>query len=645
MSDYKRLLNFGLLAGLTVAFLGGIGMIESFNERTLIDPFLRMGDLFMYGGVLTFAYIAAKGEENLHVETVHELGPSTLSGLVVGIVGGLATAIFVLIIDATDLVEFFPNMDQAMVETLTFDQGVPAGLLLMIAVAGLAGALGGLLISVPDGLRRQVFLITGWVIGFALLEVVFIDIVESRPVIRFVYSSNGGLNLWSVGIIAVAVWFISTRYRGRIGQFSKDVKASESTSRLRRGMIALAAFAVIVLPMLLGGILNELMINVSLFILMGLGLNIVVGLAGLLDLGYVAFFAVGAYGTAVLTSPLSPTISPQLNWWIALPIVLVMAAIAGLLVGTPVIRMRGDYLAIVTLGFGEIVRILLLSDWLTPLFGGSQGIRRIPGIQVPFVGEVGGTRPELFIYLTMIFVAIAAYISYRSQNSRVGRSWAAMREDEDVAEATGINTVQAKLLAFVTGAIIASFAGALFSAKVGAVFTNSFDVLVSIVILVVVIVGGMGSIPGIFVGSFVLIGVLGGPKSPGLLAEFSEYKLLFYGAILIIMMLKRPEGLLPSVRRSRELHQDEMSQDAWLDKGAAISRPAILRRPQPDGATSDQPTGKSLRWNTGARRRRFPHRREHHRLRHWAQRCRKDLVFQRYLWTVPSRLRGHHFRR
>ena len=141
-----------------------------------------------------------------------------------------------------------------------------------------------------------------------------------------------------------------------------------------------------------------------------------------------------------------------------------------------------------------------------------------------------------------------------------------MREDEDVAEATGINTVTSKLLAFVTGAIVASFAGALFSAKVGAVFTNSFDVLVSIIILVVVIVGGMGSIPGVMAGAFVLIGVLGGPKSPGLLAEFSEYKLLIYGAILVFMMLKRPEGLIPSVRRSRELHQEEMAQDAWLDK-------------------------------------------------------------------------------
>ena len=321
----------------------------------------------------------------------------------------------------------------------------------------------------------------------------------------------------------------------------------------------------------LGGIVNELLINVSLFVLLGLGLNIVVGYAGMLDLGYVAFFAVGAYGTAILTSPLSQTIKPELSWWVALPIVMAIAALAGLIVGTPVLRMRGDYLAIVTLGFGEIVRILLLSDWLTPIFGGAQGVRQIPGI--PFFGTtISGVDPQFFIYFTLIFVAIAAYISYRTQNSRVGRSWAAMREDQDVAEATGISIVQAKLLAFITGAVVASFAGALFAAKVGVIFTQSFDVLVSIIILVVVIVGGMGSIPGVAVGAFVLIGILGGPKSQGLLAEFAQYKLLIYGALLVYMMLKRPQGLIPSIRRSRELHLGEFRTGRLARQGRRLQQ-------------------------------------------------------------------------
>ena len=566
MIEMRRVLRLGLLAGVSMSFLGSIGMVETFNERTLIDPILRMGDLFFYGTLLTIAYFAARGEVNVLEQPEVEMGTGTLTGAGVGLVAAAFTSAFLVLIDSVNVLEFFPNMDQSMIQSLTFEQGIPIGLLLLGAASVVAGALGGLLPALSDRTRKSIWLVSGWVISISLLEVVVADIVESRTVIRAIYAPGGGLRLWSAAAIAVLVVVLSRRYEGRFGSFTTRVRESDAKSRLRRSLIALAVFAAIVLPMLLGGILNELLINVSLFILMGLGLNIVVGLAGLLDLGYVAFFAVGAYGTAVLTSPLSPTVSPELNWWVALPVVLIIATLAGLLVGTPVIRMRGDYLAIVTLGFGEIVRILLLSDWLTPIFGGSQGIRRIPGVQVPFLGEVGGTRPELFVYLTTIFVLIAAYISYRAQNSRVGRSWAAMREDEDVAEAIGISTVRAKLLAFITGAIVASFAGALFAAKVGAVFTNSFDVLVSIIILVVVIVGGMGSIPGVVVGAFVLIGVLGGPKSPGLLQEFAEYKLLFYGAILVVMMLKKPEGLLPSVRRSRELHQDEMSQDAWLDR-------------------------------------------------------------------------------
>ena len=159
---------------------------------------------------------------------------------------------------------------------------------------------------------------------------------------------------------------------------------------------------------------------------------------------------------------------------------------------------------------------------------------------------------------------IAIYISWRLQASRLGRAWMAIREDEQVAEAMGINTVSSKLMAFVVGAVMAAFSGAVLAAKVGSIFPTSFMILISIIILVVVIVGGMGNIAGVMVGSFVLIGVLGGPKQPGLLQEFQNFKLLIYGMLLVFMMLKRPEGLVPSARRSRELHQEEFLQDAWL---------------------------------------------------------------------------------
>ena len=250
-------------------------------------------------------------------------------------------------------------------------------------------------------------------------------------------------------------------------------------------------------------------------------------------------------------------------WFVALIVVVFFAILTGLFIGAPVIRMRGDYLAIVTLGFGEIIRLLFLSDWLGGYTGGAQGVTNIPGVDLGFV-EIKGTDPRAIFYLVAVFCAIAIYVSWRLEKSRLGRAWMAIREDESVAEAMGINTVNVKLMAFVVGAVLASFSGATFAAKIGSIFPTSFIILVSIVILVVVIVGGMGNIVGVIAGAAVLIGVLGGPKQPGLLAEFSEFKLLIYGALLIFMMLKRPEGLVPNVRRTRELHQDEFLQDAWL---------------------------------------------------------------------------------
>jgi branched-chain amino acid transport system permease protein len=563
LDRYSR--KWGVIGGVAVAFMGAIGMIASFDSRMMISPILSLGYIALFLPVAVFGYLAARGEVNILEEPNRDVTEGAGKGGMAGLISGLVAVAFLVVTNPYNLNEFFPNINNAMYQVMTFDLGLGIGSVVLIAVSAGVGALGGALYGVGDEMRNGIFRAMGWILGMALFELVVSDVIDVREIVRLIYAPGGGLQVWSALIIGGVAWWLSVRYKGKSAQFSEMARTSEAGSRLRYSLIGVGILLLVLLPMLVGGIVNELLVNVALFVLMGLGLNIVVGLAGLLDLGYVAFFAVGAYGMAVLTSPLSPRFDLGLNWWVALPIVLILAAIAGVMVGTPVIRMRGDYLAIVTLGFGEIVRILLLSDWLTPFFGGAQGITRIPGIVTGPV-SISGTSPELFIYMTMIFVAIAAYISYRAQNSRVGRAWAAMREDEDVAEAIGISTVQAKLLAFVLGAVIASFAGALFSAKVGTVFTNSFDVLVSIIILVVVIVGGMGSIRGVAFGALMLIGVLGGPKSQGLLTEFSEFKLLIYGAILVYMMLRRPEGLLPSVRRSRELHAEEAEQDAWLDR-------------------------------------------------------------------------------
>jgi branched-chain amino acid transport system permease protein len=406
------------------------------------------------------------------------------------------------------------------------------------------------------------------IVGVSVLETIVTDLSEGFGlawVTDLMYYKRGGLEIYGalfVGIVAVAVPLLlrqrTTTARERFSSLSPN-----DQSRVKRISIIAGSLLLVILPFFLGKITNELLANVGLFVLLALGLNIVVGLAGILDLGYVAFFAVGGYTTAVLTSPDSPGFSPELPWPVALIVVVIFTGIVGLFIGAPVIRMRGDYLAIVTLGFGEIIRLLFLSDWLSDWFGGAQGITNIPGVEVGFA-TVKGTDPRSVFLLVLLFCAVAIYVSWRLEKSRLGRAWMAIREDEDVAEAMGINTTNTKLMAFVVGAVLASFSGAIFAAKVGSIFPTSFIMLVSIIILVVVIVGGMGNISGVIVGTVVLIGVLGGPKQPGLLQEFSQFKLLIYGALLVWMMLKRPEGLIPNIRRTRELHQDEFLQDAWL---------------------------------------------------------------------------------
>jgi branched-chain amino acid transport system permease protein len=232
-----------------------------------------------------------------------------------------------------------------------------------------------------------------------------------------------------------------------------------------------------------------------------------------------------------------------------------VAAVVGLLIGAPVLRLRGDYLAIVTLGFGEIVRILVTSNWLKPLVGGAQGLRDVTDAAI---FGIGFRDPQRFFYLVAGFCLLAIFVSRRLANSRVGRAWNAMREDEQVAEAMGISTTNYKLLAFATGGALGCLSGALFAVKLGTIQPGSFEIPVSITALAIVILGGMGSIPGVVVGALILMGL------PGLLAEFEEFRFLMYGAVLIAIMILRPQGLVPNVRRMRELQEEERLQDAWL---------------------------------------------------------------------------------
>lgn len=308
-------------------------------------------------------------------------------------------------------------------------------------------------------------------------------------------------------------------------------------------ILAVLAAALLIAPLFLSVYWNQVLGSIGLFVLLGLGLNIVVGFAGLLDLGYVGFYAIGAYTMAVLTSPDYP-----FGWgfWLALPIAMIMAAIAGTLLGIPVLRLRGDYLAIVTLGFGEIIRIILKFN---PYTGGPQGILNVapPTITIPIIGvTIEFASSTAYWYLIFFACLIVAFVALRLNDSRLGRSWAAMREDEDASEAMGINTTHIKLLAFGLGAFFAGLGGAIYASRQQHIFPDDFTLLVSINALALIIIGGLGSIPGVIIGSVVLIGL------PEILRPISDYRLLAYSALLIVMMLVRPAGLIPASRQQRE---------------------------------------------------------------------------------------------
>src|SRR5512140_2847395 len=303
---------------------------------------------------------------------------------------------------------------------------------------------------------------------------------------------------------------------------------------------------VLLLPLVLGQYWNYTLGTIGIYVLLGLGLNIVVGLAGLLDLGYVAFFAIGAYTTALLTAPQPHHL--MWSFWLTVPIGIVLAAAAGILLGIPVLRMRGDYLAIVTLGFGQIIGILLKSDVLTPFTGGPKGVSNVGGPVLfgkPFASDVD------FVYLILLAVLLIIFVTNRLQNSRIGRAWEAMREDESVARAMGINVLTTKLMAFAIGAAFAGLGGVLFAARNQFTGPEDHNLMVSINVLSLLIVGGMGSIPGAIAGAFVLKGL------PEVLRELENYRVLAFGALLVVMMIIRPEGLIPSSRRKLEAQPEQ----------------------------------------------------------------------------------------
>jgi ABC-type branched-subunit amino acid transport system permease subunit len=318
--------------------------------------------------------------------------------------------------------------------------------------------------------------------------------------------------------------------------------------------------------------------NAGVFVLLAMGLNVVIGLAGLLDLGYAAFFAIGAYTYAYSNSPYSGVDLPFL------PMLLVgaaMAAVFGIALGAPTLRLRGDYLAIMTLGFGEIVPIVFLN--LEPYTEGTNGIGGIfRPEELPGLGPFTAVTPFAYFILMAGIVTIAMALLYRLQDSRVGRAWNAIREDELAAAANGINTVITKLLAFALGATTAGLAGVFNASKLSIVSPDQFLFTISFTVLAMVILGGMGNLWGVAVGAFivymiqaVLLKQLNGISETlniPLIREidFTDYQFLLYGVALVLMMLFRPEGLFPSQRRRRELHIADEFSDGNGDEAAVL---------------------------------------------------------------------------
>jgi branched-chain amino acid transport system permease protein len=329
-------------------------------------------------------------------------------------------------------------------------------------------------------------------------------------------------------------------------------RAGSAAGRVPVGAwLTLAGAFALAYPLWTGRYGQDVAISVLIYICLGLGLNVVVGLCGLLDLGYIAFYGVGAYTYALLS------VHFGMSFWLCLPVAALLAAGAGCVIGYPTLRMRGDYLAIVTLGFGEIVRIIL-NNWMD-LTNGPNGILGIKAPAVWLPSFAAGLSFETFylksldtLYYVVLAVTVFTIVAVHRLNfSRIGRAWEAIREDETAAELMGVNTFRLKLLAYAMGAVFGGLAGAFFAARMRFVSPESFTFIESAMVLAMVVLGGMGSIPGIVLGALALVAL------PEVFRGFELYRMLAFGGAMTIMMLFRPKGLWPAKRMGQRSEEAE----------------------------------------------------------------------------------------
>ncbi|MFC1464134.1 MAG: hypothetical protein ACFLMY_04725 [Candidatus Brachytrichaceae bacterium NZ_4S206] len=535
------LIGFGILAYLTL-----IGLPGRFGEAA---PFVM--------AIVTAAIVALalRGEAQRHPPAT-VLRQALLAGAVSGALMAMLVGVFAALlgngvrvqpvldkITPPNVAAWYglPTIAIARGQLAAFDFLRPALAVLLGSLIGGAGAIALYRAATRGvgGVSAQ----TRWIVIALPFVLLLAVIVLGQPTVTIGGPNKGTVRLL-LAMFAIAAGLFAMR------------AANPGKERTAISFALLAGLAA--LPFMLDQFQNAVMGIVFIFVMMGLGLNIVVGYAGLLDLGYVAFFAIGAYAYAFLSAPFSspwfsqqlaalglPTNQPLFSFWQAIPIVMILAAIGGILLGTPVLRLRGDYLAIVTLGFGEIIRLFMLN--LADLTNGPRGLLNLAPPTL-FGYNLGNPR-DIFI-LALLGTAVIAFVAFRLERSRIGRAWVAVREDEDAAQAMGVNLVRIKLMAFAIGATFAGVAGQLYAARQVNIFPDNFSLFVSIDALALIIVGGMGSIPGVVLGAITLKGL------PEVLRGVDEYRIVLFAALLVVMMIVRPEGLLPSERRRMELHEE-----------------------------------------------------------------------------------------
>jgi len=400
---------------------------------------------------------------------------------------------------------------------------------------------------------KQSLLVSAWFM-FLTFPIMVIRVNTIDNVVEWRWNNMLLIGFGSFFLSFVWRYLIKKRDEGtKKAEIGKTEKASLVQRILKKRKIFIPSLIIIsvfglVFPFIFSLYQTNIMITGLIYVMLGLGLNIVVGLAGLLDLGYVAFYAVGAYAYALLNHHFG------IGFWAALPIGAGLGAFFGILLGFPVLRLRGDYLAIVTLGFGEIIR-LILENWNEFSFGPS-GIANIS--RPSFFGiEFSVHGAAIYLYYIMIgLVIFTIFVVNRLQNSRIGRAWIALREDEVACQAMGIDKRATKLTAFALGATWAGMAGVIFAAKTTFINPASFTIWESIIILCIVVLGGMGSIIGVITGALILI------LLPEYLRAFSEYRMLLFGAILVMMMVFRPGGIVSNVRRTYQFEGLEKNKKA-----------------------------------------------------------------------------------